>query len=78
MLGRKELLSVWNESIARVSQRKAWSTGLLVLSSAALGGIAVALWNRQSLSKMRDSAAEESQNMNSKSEEHPDRFFDNG
>lgn len=30
-----------------------WRTGLLLTSSAALGGIAVAIWNRRSLARMR-------------------------
>ena len=53
MLSRKRLLHVWNESIERAKSRQLWSTSLLVLSSAALGGIAVALWNRQAIVKMR-------------------------
>jgi hypothetical protein len=52
MLSRKKVLYVWNESIERARSRKLWSTSLLVLSSAALGGIAVALWNRQAIAKM--------------------------
>jgi hypothetical protein len=30
-----------------------WRQGLLVVSSAALGGIAVAIWNRRTLAQMR-------------------------
>ena len=30
-----------------------WRSGLLLITSAALGGIAVAIWNRRSLARMR-------------------------
>jgi hypothetical protein len=30
-----------------------WRTGLLIATSAALGGIAVAIWNRRTLAQMR-------------------------
>ena len=53
MFNRKDALKAWNQSIGKVANRQAWSAGLLILSSAALGGIAVALWNRQALAKMR-------------------------
>jgi hypothetical protein len=33
--------------------RNFWRTGLLLTSSAALGGIAVAIWNRRSLARIR-------------------------
>ncbi len=33
--------------------RRIWRTGLLLTTSAALGGIAVALWNRRSLERIR-------------------------
>lgn len=33
--------------------RGIWRTGLLLTTSAALGGIAVALWNRRSLERIR-------------------------
>ena len=53
LLSRKKALSLWNQSIDAVGNRQVWSAGLLMLSSAALGGIAVALWNRQALARMR-------------------------
>jgi hypothetical protein len=33
--------------------RNFWHTGLLLATSAALGGIAVAIWNRRTLAQMR-------------------------
>ena len=33
--------------------RNFWRTGLLLATSAALGGIAVAIWNRRTLAQMR-------------------------
>jgi hypothetical protein len=39
------------------SRRKFWRTGLLLTTSAALGGIAVALWNRRSLERIRQQAS---------------------
>jgi len=44
------------ESIASVAppqRRNLWRTSLLLASSAAFGGIAVAIWNRRTLAKMR-------------------------
>ncbi len=43
-----------NEQLTREPERNGWITGLLVLSSAALGGIAVALWHRKTLAALRD------------------------
>jgi hypothetical protein len=34
-------------------QRSFWRSGLLIATSAAFGGIAVAIWNRRTLAKMR-------------------------
>ena len=34
-------------------QRSFWRTGLLLATSAALGGIAVAIWNRRILAQIR-------------------------
>jgi hypothetical protein len=34
-------------------KRSLWRTGLLLATSAALGGIAVALWDRRTLAQMR-------------------------
>ena len=45
----KRLLRSWNERLKGISHRNVISTGMLILSSAALGGIAVALWNRKIL-----------------------------
>jgi hypothetical protein len=33
--------------------RNFWRSGLLIATSAAFGGIAVAIWNRRTLAKMR-------------------------
>lgn len=38
---------------------QAFRTGLLIAGSALLGGLAVVLWNRSSLSKLRQSAETE-------------------
>jgi hypothetical protein len=40
-------------SPAPSKERQFWRTGLLLTSSAALGGIAVAIWNRRSLARIR-------------------------
>ena len=34
-------------------RRNLWRSGLLIATSAAFGGIAVAIWNRRTLAKMR-------------------------
>lgn len=34
-------------------RRSFWRSGLLIATSAAFGGIAVAIWNRRTLAKMR-------------------------
>ena len=34
-------------------RRNFWRSGLLIATSAAFGGIAVAIWNRRTLAKMR-------------------------
>jgi hypothetical protein len=44
----------WNEVVKRFGSRGGWTTGLIILSSAALGGIAVALWNRKALATFRE------------------------
>jgi hypothetical protein len=40
-------------------QRSLWRTGLLLATSAALGGIAVAIWNRRTLAQMRQQSGED-------------------
>ena len=50
----EKVTEVWNESLAYAKRKDFWSTGLLIASSAALGGIAVALWNRHALTAMRE------------------------
>jgi hypothetical protein len=44
------------ESHAEPEQRNFWRSGLLLATSAAFGGIAVAIWNRRTLAKMRQPA----------------------
>ena len=44
-------------------------TGLLVVGSALLGGIAVALWNRRSLAEIRNPTPEKASELNSDSED---------
>jgi cytoskeletal protein RodZ len=39
-------------------RRRRFRTGLLVLSSAAFGGLAVALWNRRTLARMQNESQE--------------------
>ena len=46
--------SSWNQLLKRLGSRGGWTTGVIVLSSAALGGIAVALWNRKALATFRE------------------------
>ena len=58
MMRSKRVAALWNEAVTRVPRREGWSTALIVLSSAALGGIGVALWNRHTLARMREAAAE--------------------
>jgi hypothetical protein len=41
------------ESRSEPEQRNFWRSGLLIATSAAFGGIAVAIWNRRTLAKMR-------------------------
>lgn len=41
------------------AERGFWRTGVLLVTSAALGGIAVALWNRRTLAQMREPPAED-------------------
>ena len=50
----RKLLRYWNEQVTRPKRSGALSTGLLILSSAALGGIAVALWNRKTLTTFHE------------------------
>jgi hypothetical protein len=38
-------------------RRNLWRTGLLLATSAAFGGIAVAIWNRRTLAQMRQQSA---------------------
>ncbi len=58
MFTPRKAAALWNETVARVPRRERWATGLLVISSAALGGIAVALWNRHTLARMREVEAD--------------------
>jgi hypothetical protein len=59
MSQRKGLVSIVNERLKAARRKLPVSTGLLVVSSAALGGIAVALWNRKALANFRELALEE-------------------
>ena len=58
MFTPRKVTALWNDTVARAPRRERWTTGLLVVSSAALGGIAVALWNRHTLARMREAAAD--------------------
>ena len=42
-----------DESLSVPERRNFWRSGLLIATSAAFGGIAVAIWNRRTLAKMR-------------------------
>jgi hypothetical protein len=42
-----------DEGASPAARRSFWRSGLLLASSAAFGGIAVAIWNRRTLAKMR-------------------------
>jgi hypothetical protein len=42
-----------DESPAPPERPNLWRSGLLIATSAAFGGIAVAIWNRRTLAKMR-------------------------
>ena len=50
----KRLFRYLNERLTRLSHKSAVSTGLLIVSSAALGGIAVAMWNRKTLAALHE------------------------
>jgi hypothetical protein len=41
------------ENPAPIQQKNPWRTGLLLATSAALGGIAVSIWNRRTLEQLR-------------------------
>jgi hypothetical protein len=43
-----------NQRVTKLKSGRGLSTGLLILSSAALGGIAVALWNRKTLAAFHE------------------------
>jgi hypothetical protein len=45
-----------DESDSVPERRNFWRSGLLIATSAAFGGIAVAIWNRRTLAKMRQPA----------------------
>jgi hypothetical protein len=45
-----------DESPSEPERRNLWRSGLLLATSAAFGGIAVAIWNRRTLAKMRQQA----------------------
>jgi hypothetical protein len=47
------LSEVPGETPSVPARRSLWRTGLLLTTSAALGGIAVAIWNRRTLAHMR-------------------------
>jgi hypothetical protein len=42
-----------DQSLPVPERRSFWRSGLLIATSAAFGGIAVAIWNRRTLAKMR-------------------------
>ena len=42
-----------DEGLSVPERRNAWRSGLLIATSAVFGGIAVAIWNRRTLAKMR-------------------------
>jgi hypothetical protein len=42
-----------DESPTPPERQNFWRSGLLIATSAAFGGIAVAIWNRRTLAKMR-------------------------
>jgi hypothetical protein len=55
---RLEVVSPSNEEVpdedhSAPERRSFWRSGLLIATSAAFGGIAVAIWNRRTLAKMR-------------------------
>jgi len=47
-----------NLPLAEKPGRKVWRTALLLAASAALGGLAVAIWNRKILADMRNRISE--------------------
>ena len=52
-LGGEEDEAAGNPSPAASKTRSCWRTALLLTSSAALSGIAFAIWNRRSLARIR-------------------------
>jgi hypothetical protein len=49
-----------DESPAPPERLNFWRSGLLIATSAAFGGIAVAIWNRRTLAKMRQQTPHDS------------------
>jgi len=47
-------VEVLGEAPSVPARRSLWRTALLLTTSAALGGIAVAIWNRRTLAHMRE------------------------
>ena len=50
----KRLARLWNERLTRFPRGRGLTAGMLIISSAALGGIAVALWNRKTLAAFHE------------------------
>jgi hypothetical protein len=50
---RLNLVSTPDKGPSVTERRNFWRSGLLIATSAAFGGIAVAIWNRRTLAKMR-------------------------
>ena len=50
-----------DESPSQPERRNLWRSGLLIATSAAFGGIAVAIWNRRTLAQMRQQIPPEEQ-----------------
>jgi hypothetical protein len=79
MQPRRVPTKAWNEVVKRFGARGGLTTGLIILSSAALGGIAVALWNRKALATFRelelDDGGKTSTGECKLDVEHEDEFF---
>jgi hypothetical protein len=49
-----------DEGTLAPERRSVWRSGLLIATSAVFGGIAVAIWNRRTLAKIRQQTSDDS------------------
>jgi hypothetical protein len=64
-----------NSDSASKSRSKSWKTALLLLGSIAFGGLAIAFWNRNELTQMRDQGGNSTPERSSSSAPPDDETF---